>query len=72
MGTVAPPQHHILNNKNVFLFHRPDQEKADFKTGDTGEVRKGQETTRAKEVWQKGWSLFKMALYVYSMLFYFI
>lgn len=39
-----------------FLF--PDQEKADLKADDTGEVGEGQETARAKEVWQKGWCLF--------------
>lgn len=41
-----------------FLILCTDQEKADLKASDTGEVGEGQETARAKEVWQKGWCLF--------------
>lgn len=40
------------------MFLCPDQEKAYLKAVDTGEVGEGKETERAKEVWQKGWSMF--------------
>lgn len=46
-----------MDSQKCFLFY-PDQEKADLKAADPGEVRKGQETPRAEEVWQKGWFLF--------------
>lgn len=44
----------------MFLFPYPDQEKADLKADDTGQVGEGQETAGTKKVWQKGWFLFCM------------
>lgn len=41
-----------------FVFSCSDQAKADLKADDDGEIGEGQETARAKEVWQKGWCLF--------------
>lgn len=52
-----------LNQSLVFSFFL-DQEEADIKAADNREVRKGQETARAEEVWQKGWYfIFTTSLY---------
>lgn len=47
----------LTQTKNIVF---PDQEEADLKADDAGEVREGQETARAKEVWQEGWCLFSV------------